>query len=98
MNTLSKTIPLETPIKRGETTIEKVELRKPSSGELRGTSLLNLINMDVASLEIVLPRITTPPLLKSEVATLDPPDLFSFAQEVAGFLLTRQQKENFQIA
>ena len=34
-----KTVKLETPIKRGETEITVVKLRKPKAGELRGLSL-----------------------------------------------------------
>ncbi|MGE7139655.1 phage tail assembly protein [Luteibacter sp. NPDC031894] len=99
MDIETKTVTLETPIKRaGDVTLEKVSVRKPAAGELRGTSLVNLLNMDVGSLEIVLPRITTPPLLKAEVAAMDPADLVQLATEVSGFLLTRQAKESFPTA
>jgi hypothetical protein len=94
---VSKTITLESPIKRGDTLVEKIDVRKPAAGELRGTSLVNLLNMDVGSLEIVLPRITTPPLLKPEVSAMDPADLVQIATEISGFLLTRQAKESFPI-
>lgn len=97
MDIVSKTITLESPIKRGELTIEKLDVRKPAAGELRGTSLVNLLNMDVGSLEIVLPRITNPPLFKPEVSAMDPADLVQIATEISGFLLTKQAKESFPI-
>jgi hypothetical protein len=90
------TITLEEPIQRGTTTITEVVVRKPKSGELRGTQLVNLLHMDVAALEIVLPRITQPNLTKAEVANLDPADLTQFGVEVSGFLLTRASREGFQ--
>lgn len=94
-----KYITLETPIQRAAADpLDKVGVRKPSAGELRGTSLVNLLNMDVGSLEIVLPRITTPPLLKADVTAMDPADLVQLATEVSGFLLTRQAKESFPTA
>ena len=92
------TITLEEPIQRGTTTITEVIVRKPKSGELRGTQLVNLLHMDVAALEIVLPRITQPNLTKAEVANLDPADLTQFGVEVSGFLLTRASREGFPSA
>lgn len=93
-----KSITLESPIQRGDQTITSVLVRKPKSGELRGTQLVNLMNMDVAALEIVLPRITTPTLTRQDVSNLDPSDLTQFGMEVTGFLLTRQAKAEFQPA
>lgn len=98
MDTTSKTVTLETPIQRGENAITEISVRKPGAGELRGTSLVNLLNMDVAALETVLPRITTPPIFKHDFATLDPADLVQLGVEVSGFLLTKQAKESFPTA
>ena len=53
------TVQLETPIKRGDGHITSVTLRKPNSGELRGISLAELLQMKVDALQAVLPRITT---------------------------------------
>jgi hypothetical protein len=92
------TITLEEPIERGTQTITHVTVRKPKSGELRGTQLVNLLHMDVAALEVVLPRITQPTLTKADVANLDPADLTQFGVEVSGFLLTRANREGFQPA
>lgn len=91
-------ITLEEPIERGTQKITHVTVRKPKSGELRGTQLVNLLHMDVAALEIVLPRITQPTLTKAEVANLDPADLTQLGVEVSGFLLTRANREGFQPA
>jgi len=89
-------ITLEEPIRRGGQTITEIRLRKPKAGELRGTQLVNLLHMDIASLEIVLPRITTPPLTKHDVGNLDPADLTQFGVELSGFLLTKEKREAFQ--
>lgn len=80
------TVTLDTPIKRGEQTIEKVSLRKPAAGELRGTQLHDLAMMDVVALSKVLPRISDPTLTATEIHNLDPADFMQFAAEVAGFL------------
>jgi hypothetical protein len=93
-----KTVTLDEPIVRGDTKIEKVMVRKPKSGELRGTQLVNLLNMDVTALEVVLPRITVPTLSKHDVAALDPADLTQLGMEVCGFLLTKANREAFQPA
>lgn len=80
------TITLDTPIKRGEQTIETVALRKPAAGELRGTQLHDLAMMDVAALSKVIPRISEPTLTPTEIHNMDPADFMQFAAEVAGFL------------
>ncbi|SDI77939.1 phage tail assembly protein [Variovorax sp. OV700] len=83
------TITLDTPIRRGETSIDKIILRKPKSGELRGVSLTDLLQMDVNALCTVLPRISSPMVLKQEVGDLDPADLVQIGTRVASFLLTK---------
>ena len=86
------TVILDTPIRRGNNTIDSITLRKPNSGELRGVSLAELLNMDVASLLKVLPRISTPTLTAVELASMDPADLFILGNKVSGFLLQKQLK------
>lgn len=85
----SNTITLDQPIKRGDSEITEVELRKPVSGELRGLTLTDLLQMDVNALQRVLPRISTPTLTEMEAAALDPADLLQFGSMVAGFLLPK---------
>ena len=80
---------LDTPIRRGKQTIESVTLRKPTSGELRGTALSDLVNLDVAALQKVLPRITTPTLTEQDVANIDPADLVQLGGIFAGFLMPK---------
>ena len=88
-DTAANTITLDTPIRRGDTTIERITLRKPKSGELRGISLTDLLQMDVNALCTVLPRISTPMILKQEVGDMDPADLVQIGTMLSGFLLPR---------
>ncbi|AXB75461.1 phage tail assembly protein [Novosphingobium sp. P6W] len=85
-------VTLDTPLKRGEATIESVQVRKPQSGELRGLSLSQLLNLDYGALETLLPRITIPMLSKQDVAALDPADLTQLGSEVMDFLLPKGAK------
>lgn len=88
-----RTVDLDFPIVRGDQTIDKLQIRKPGSGEMRGLTLSDLLKVDVASLIKLLPRITSPSLTEQEVATkLDPADLATCGGEVVTFLLTRAQK------
>lgn len=87
------TVTLDTPLVRGETTIETVQVRKPNSGELRGLSISNLLNLDYVSLEKLLPRITIPRLNAPDVAALDPADLVQLGEELMGFLLPKAKKQ-----
>jgi hypothetical protein len=89
----SKTITLDTPIKRGDQSITAVTLRKPSSGELRGLNLTDLLQMDVNSLKKVLPRITSPILTEQDIDSLDPADLVDLGSSVALFLVKKANQE-----
>lgn len=80
------TIELAEPITRGEKSHSKIVLRKPMAGELRGVKILDLIQADVNSLMVVLPRITEPALTEADIATLDVADLANMGLEVSGFL------------
>ena len=86
-------VTLDKPFTRGNNTIDSLTLRKPASGELRGVSLLELMQMDVQALSKVLPRITNPSLTTQEVAAMDPADLLACGVAVSGFLLQKSAKE-----
>ncbi|GAA4087335.1 phage tail assembly protein [Zhongshania borealis] len=82
----SATITLKKPLKRGEQEIAKLKLRKPDTGSLRGCRLSMLLNSDVDSLVMLLPRITEPALTEHDISQMDVKDLVSCASEVVGFL------------
>ncbi len=87
------TITLDTPIKRGETEITEITLRKPSAGALRGLSTYLLVTSDVDSILKILPRITTPTLTADEAQRLDIADLTVCAMEIASFLLPKRLQQ-----
>ncbi|WP_449471985.1 phage tail assembly protein [Sphingobium chungangianum] len=89
---LFRTVTLDAPIVRGETTIEELKLRKPRSGELRGLSLVDLGQLKVDSLTKILPRISMPTLTEAEVGNMDPADLLACGAEIGGFLLQKSQR------
>lgn len=89
--TVIKTVPLDAPINRGETTIAEVKIRKPMAGELRGLSLVELGQLNVNALASLLPRITMPTLTKPEVEALDPADLLAMGGVVGRFLLQKSR-------
>ncbi|HDS1151308.1 TPA: phage tail assembly protein [Pluralibacter gergoviae] len=84
-----KTVTLDTPIARGETTITEIVLRKPQSGALRGTRLQAIMEMDVGAMMTVIPRISSPALTAQEMVELDPADLTALSVEVVTFLLPK---------
>lgn len=87
-----KLITLEEPIKRGDTEITEIQIRKPKVGELRGVSLSQLMQMDVSELTKIMPRITQPTLTAEEIQNMDPADLIQVAIEVAYFLAPKALK------
>jgi hypothetical protein len=79
------TVNLSKPIKRGEQEITAIVLRKPTAGELRGLKLMDVINMDVNALSVLLPRIATPTITRTDVESLALPDLLEVGVEVTNF-------------
>lgn len=90
---MTTTVPLDTPITRGETQITEIQLRKPAAGELRGLSLSALLNLDAGAVVQLLPRITTPTLTPEEAQRLDIADLTACGLEIAGFLLPKRLQQ-----
>lgn len=82
---MTKTVQLTSHLIRGETEVNEITLREPKSGELRGLKLVALMEMDVNSMRIILPRITQPALTKSEAESLNMHDLMNIGMEIVGF-------------
>ena len=90
------TVTLDTPIIRGTQVIESVVVRKPQAGALRGTRLQALMDMDVDSMMVVLPRVTTPSLTREEVLIMEPGDLVQLSVELVSFLLPKRATAGIQ--
>ena len=88
----SAPIELAQPVKRGQTEVKEITLRRPGSGELRGLKLADLVQGDVNAVIRLVPRISQPTLIEQQVAALDAYDLTRCADEIAVFLQTPPQK------
>ncbi len=82
-------VELDEPIVRGEQIIDKITIRKPEPGALRGLNLSEVLAMSTNAIMAILPRISDPMLTPHEVAQLDAADLVALGGEVAGFLLPK---------
>jgi hypothetical protein len=91
-------VTLDTPIIRGKILIDSITLRKPQAGELRGVHLVELLNMDVATLIKILPRISNPSITAPEAAGMDPADLLACGSKISGFLLQKSVKADASLA
>lgn len=85
--------PLEHPIMIGEERLEWLTLRLPRAGELRGLNLLDLSQLDVDTLLTLLPRISTPTILRTFGAQLHPADLITIGKGVSGFFGSEKQRQ-----
>ncbi len=92
MKTETATVLLDQPLKRGEKTIDAIEVRKPNTGALRGTKLADVLQGDTNSMFALLPRITTPPLTPADLEAMDVADFTKCVKLVVGFL--QQQGPN----
>lgn len=86
------TVQLNVPIERGEQTIDEINLRKPSAGELRGMALSDLLRLDVDALITIIPRISLPTLTENECREMDVADLTTVGGEVVGFFMGASPK------
>lgn len=87
-----RTVTLDTPIIKGATTIDTLQLRKPRSGELRGLTLADLGQLKVDALIKIVPRIAMPTITEVDVANLDTADLLAIGTEIGGFLLQKSHR------
>lgn len=83
---------LDQPIQRPGQTIDAIALRKPRAGELRGLSMIAVLQMDVDALATLVPRISSPTVHTQEVMQMDPADLLAVGLVVAGFFQQRVAK------
>lgn len=79
------TVTLTTALTRNSKELTDLEIREPSSGECRGLKLADIMNMDVTTLHVLLPRITHPPLTKAEAEALTLHDITLCGAEILGF-------------
>jgi len=91
--TAFETVELAEPLKRGDTTIDKLTLRKPKAGELRGLALSDVIGTDVATILKLVPRISEPKLTDDECHDLDPADLAEIGGTIRGFFMTKAERQ-----
>jgi hypothetical protein len=87
-----RTVTLDTPIVRGDQTIDTIKLRKPRTGELRGITMVDLGQLKTDALIKLIPRISTPTLTEAEVANLDPADTLACGAEIGSFLLQKSRR------
>lgn len=93
------TVNLDEPIVRGggKQVIASITFRRPSSGELRGLTLNALANLDVESLQKLIPRISSPMVTRKEAEDMDPADLLQCGGVIGGFLLPKREKANMAL-
>ncbi|KEQ11224.1 hypothetical protein GZ77_26565 [Endozoicomonas montiporae] len=77
------TVTLKKPIKRGDNEIKTVEIREPSTGELRGLDTFDILRMNINAHRTLVPRISQ--ITANEFDQLTPKDLTSVQQEVVSF-------------
>jgi len=80
-------VKLTTPVTIGKDKVSEITLREPSPGELRGVKLSNLLQLDVATVITVLPRVTTPYLDEGTVSKLPMKDFTKLGTTLMGFFV-----------
>lgn len=93
MTTLSDPITLSKPVGTGDDAITALRLREPSTAELRGLKLTDVLQMDVTAMIRLIPRVASPYLGEDQVAALPPRDFMRLAGEVVGFFIDEDERK-----
>lgn len=88
-----QTVELDEPIQRGEQTISIITLRRPNAGELRGLSMMEVLQMKTDALFALLPRISEPMLLPNELHQMNPADFVQISTHVAQLFMSKKIKD-----
>lgn len=91
--TKMNTVALATAVEIDGQKVSEISLRKPTSGELRGLSLVDIMRMETNTMIKLLPRITQPPLSPVQIGALDPADLTDLAGKTVLFFVKKSQLE-----
>lgn len=83
-------VELEQPIVRGDQTIDRLKIRRPTAGELRGLSLVDTGQLQVDALMKLIPRLAEPKIAEGDVAGMIPSDLLAIGAEIGNFLLPKR--------
>lgn len=89
-----QTVELDEPIKRGEMLIEQVTLRQPNGGEMRGLSMMDIVQMKTEALFVLVPRISDPILLPNELKQMNPADLMQIATVIAQYYVPKKMQSD----
>lgn len=81
----SDSVTLDNPITRGDTSIDTITIRKPKTGDLRGLSLAEVMQIDVNAMIKLIPRVSSPALTERDVADLDLSDMTKLCTAVVNF-------------
>ena len=96
-STNSKTVVLDSPINLpGGHVIDRVTVRKPTAGALRGLALSDLLRLQTDAIQTIVPRVTEPMIPKHEVGNIDPADLVALGTAVSSFLIPKAERADFQ--
>jgi len=79
------TVELTTPLQMGDKEVNKLTLRKPAAGELRGIKMLDILQMDPAAHAVLVPRICEELVDAQQFWQLDATDLMSVIGSVVSF-------------
>lgn len=73
--------------------VTQVVLRRPNVGQLRGLSVNEIMQLDVAAMLKLLPRISAPPLSAAALEGMDPADFAELSIRASLFFVKRRAAE-----
>lgn len=92
-NETSKIITLSLPIMRGDKQITDITVIKPTVPALKGLKMFDVLQMDVDSMQKLLPRVTQPVLHKADFDSMEVADFTELSAAAVGFLGKNSETE-----
>lgn len=82
----TQTVTLRRPVTIDGRETAEITLREPTTGDLRGLKLTEVLQGSAAAIIKLVPRISTPPLSEAQVAALSMHDVTALFGGIMGFL------------
>jgi Phage tail assembly chaperone proteins, E, or 41 or 14 len=87
------TVKLSQPLAIDGKEVDHVVLHRPRPGELRGLSLISVLQMDFNTMIRLIPRVSEPSLNGCAVATMQVVDFVKFATEIVLLFVPNEERD-----
>lgn len=89
-----QTVTFDEPITYGKDKLDKIQLRRPKAGDLRGVKLSEVGDLSTDEILKITPRIAIPAVTAGQLNELDSADLLKLGAAIAGFFNPKDKTDS----